>query len=103
MHCLKDKGIHTFPKGISLKVKAITQLEFKIPSFDVTIQYISHYATRTLPFIYLAPCISQKNKLHDRKKDFFLFFGLSWFGFFCLMAYQTCGLFDIKDIFVEGQ
>ena len=35
-----DKGVHTFSKGISLKVNVIVWLEFKLVFYDVTIQYI---------------------------------------------------------------
>ena len=32
-----DKGIHTFSKGISLKVNLINQLEFELAYYDVTV------------------------------------------------------------------
>ena len=38
----EDKGVHTFPKGISPKVNVITWLEFKLADYNV-----QHYATRT--------------------------------------------------------
>ena len=38
-----DKGIHTFPKGISLKVNAIMLLEFELAYYNVTAQHVSHY------------------------------------------------------------
>ena len=44
-----NKGIHTFPDGISLKVSIITPLEFELPYYDITVQLISHYATGTFP------------------------------------------------------
>ena len=43
-----DKEVHTFPKGINLKVN-ITQLEFELAYFKVTVQQFSHYVTRLLP------------------------------------------------------
>ena len=39
-------GFHTFPKGISLKVKLIAQMEFELDSYFV-VQHINHHATRT--------------------------------------------------------
>ena len=44
-----DKGIHTFPKGISLKVKVIALLEFELAYHDVAVEHISKYTTGTLP------------------------------------------------------
>ena len=38
-----EKGVYSFPKGISPKVNVIEQLEFKFPYFDVTILHIDHY------------------------------------------------------------
>ena len=44
-----DKGIHTFLKDISLKLKAIRQLEFEIIYYVVTVQHISHYTMGITP------------------------------------------------------
>ena len=41
--------VHTFSKGISLKVNRLARLEFELIYYDVAVQYISHYATKTLP------------------------------------------------------
>ena len=37
-----DKGVYTFPKGISMKVNAVTWLAFEPAYYDVTLQHISH-------------------------------------------------------------
>ena len=42
-----EKGVNTFPKGISLKVNAIAQLDIKLVYYDVTVQHVSPYATET--------------------------------------------------------
>ena len=39
---------HYFPYSICRKVNVITCLEFEIANYDATVQYISHYTTRTL-------------------------------------------------------
>ena len=42
-----DKGVYTFPKGISLTVMVIAQLEFELAYCDVTIQHVSLYEMGT--------------------------------------------------------
>ena len=42
--------IHTFPKGISLKVIVIARLEFELTHYDVVVQHVSHFATSSLPY-----------------------------------------------------
>ena len=32
-----------FPRGISLKVNVIVQLEFELAHYTIAVQYISHY------------------------------------------------------------
>ena len=44
-----NKGVHTFPMSISQKVNLKAQLEFKLASYDVTVQNVSHYTTGILP------------------------------------------------------
>ena len=39
----ENKGVHTFPKGISLKVYGILQLEFKLVYYNIAVLHISHY------------------------------------------------------------
>ena len=41
----KDKGVHAFPKGISLKVNKIVWLEFKLTYSQASIQLFNHYTT----------------------------------------------------------
>ena len=43
------KGVCTFPKGISLKVNSIVQLEFELAYYNVKVQQISHYAMGITP------------------------------------------------------
>ena len=43
--------VHTFPKGISPKVNAVVQLEFKFAYFEAGVQNFSHYARRLLTAI----------------------------------------------------
>ena len=40
----RDKGVHAFPKDISLKLNVIAWLEFKL---DVIVQHVNQYATET--------------------------------------------------------
>ena len=42
-----DKVIHTFSKGINLKINIIAWLEFELASSDVTVKHINPYATGT--------------------------------------------------------
>ena len=42
---LGDKGGHTFPKDISLKMNVIVQVEFELAYFEVAIQHVDHYTT----------------------------------------------------------
>ena len=42
-----DKEVPIFPKGISLKVNAVTRLEFELTHYDVVAQHVSHYTTGT--------------------------------------------------------
>ena len=43
---LGDKWVHTFSRGISLKVKAIAQLEFELAYFEAAIKYFTCYTTK---------------------------------------------------------
>ena len=50
-----SKGVHTFPKGISLKVTIIAWMEFELTFYNVTVQHVSHDTTGTPPpGIYVA-------------------------------------------------
>ena len=42
-----EKGVYTFPKGISLKVNAIARLESEIANYDFEVQQVSHYTMKT--------------------------------------------------------
>ena len=39
--------VHTFLKGISLKVNIIARLDFKLAYYDSPVQRFNHYTTRT--------------------------------------------------------
>ena len=48
-HSWEDKGVHTFPKGICLKVNVIVRLEYELVYYDSAVHRFNHYTTRTLP------------------------------------------------------
>ena len=48
-HSSEDKGVHTFPKGICLKVNVIAPLEFKLAYYNSAGHCFNHYTMRTLP------------------------------------------------------
>ena len=65
---LADKGVHTFPKGISLKFNVIVRLEFKIAYYDVAVQHVSYYATGTTPSEKYLKKISEIVHVYSRSK-----------------------------------
>ena len=50
-HNWKDKGVHTFPKGICPKVNIIAQLENELAYYNSAVHRFNHYTTRTPPMI----------------------------------------------------
>ena len=50
-HSWEDKGVHTFPKGICLKVNVIARLGFELAYYDPAIQRFDHYTMRTPPYM----------------------------------------------------
>ena len=44
-----DKGIYTFPKGVSLRVNMIAWLEFEFAYFEAAVRHFDFYATPTPP------------------------------------------------------
>ena len=49
----KDKGVHTFPKGICPKVNIISRLKYELAYYGSAVHRFNHYTTRTpsdLPF-----------------------------------------------------
>ena len=48
-HSWEDKGVHTFPKGIFLKVNIIARLENELAYYDSAVHRFNHYTTRTPP------------------------------------------------------
>ena len=45
----ENKGAHTFPKDIILKVNVIVWLEFEFAYYNVAVQHVNYYATETPP------------------------------------------------------
>ena len=43
----EDKEIHSFPKGICLKVIAIERLQFELAYCDFAVQRFNHYTKET--------------------------------------------------------
>ena len=41
----EENGVHTFPKGISSKVKVIAWLEFELAYYNSEVSRFNHYAT----------------------------------------------------------
>ena len=52
-HSWEDKGVHTFPKGICMKVNIIARLEFKLTYNDSTVHRFNYYTTRIPPIALL--------------------------------------------------
>ena len=50
-HSWEDRGVHTFPKGVCLKVNIIARLEFKLTYYDSTVPRFNHYTMRTPPIL----------------------------------------------------
>ena len=48
----EDKGVHTFPKGICLKVNEIARLEYELAYYKSVLYRFNHYTTRTPPLWY---------------------------------------------------
>ena len=49
-HSWEDKGVHTFPKGICLKVNVIARLEYELTYYESAVHHFNHYTpTRTPP------------------------------------------------------
>ena len=47
----KEKGVHTFPKGICPKVNVIARLEYELAYYDSAVHHFNHYTTRTTLYI----------------------------------------------------
>ena len=50
----EDKNIHTFPKGICLKVNVIARLEFEFAYYDSVVHHFNYYTMRTPPELCVA-------------------------------------------------
>ena len=46
-----NKGVHTFPKDINLKMSLIEQMKFELTHFETTVQQFNHY-TIEIPSLY---------------------------------------------------
>ena len=71
-HSWEDKRVHTFPKGICLKVNVIARLEYELTYCDSTVHCFNHYTTRTPPLRL------QSSTLAIRPWGLPLFTKLSW-------------------------
>ena len=73
--------VHTFLKGISLKVNVTVWLKFELAYYDVAVQHVSHYTMEPLPIkgrmlrLNLRLCV---------KIDYFSYFDLHWFISICI-------------------
>ena len=50
-HSWGDKGVHILPKGICPNVNEMVRLEFELACYNILVQQVSLYTTRTLCFI----------------------------------------------------
>ena len=50
---VEGKGVHTFPKRISSKLKTVVPLKIELAYCNVAIQHVGHYDTGTLQKIFL--------------------------------------------------
>ena len=48
-HNLENKGIHSFPNDICLKMNVIPRLEIELAYYVVAVRNVSHYITKTSP------------------------------------------------------
>ena len=48
-----NKDVHTFPKGICLKVNEMAWLEFELINLDIAVEQNGHYSIETHPDIYV--------------------------------------------------
>ena len=46
-HSREDRGLRTFPLGISPKLNVIERLKFKLVYNDSAVLHVNHYATET--------------------------------------------------------
>ena len=44
----EEKGIHTFPRSICLKVNVIERLKFELVFYDDAVQHVNHYTTESV-------------------------------------------------------
>ena len=52
-HSLRDKGVYTFPKGISPKVNVIARLEIELAYFKAAVQSLSHSCSLFIDSFFL--------------------------------------------------
>ena len=45
-HYWEDKGVHTFPKSICLKVNVIARVDFELAYYDSAVHRVNHYNTK---------------------------------------------------------
>ena len=95
-HSWEDKGVHTFPKGICLKVNVIALLEYELADCDFTVHRFNHYTTRPTPED------RGKERESDReKKDNVRVIGRLFVWLVFLWHINLCSLFYAKSIFIQ--
>ena len=52
-HSWEDRGVHTFPKSICLKVNVIARLEYELTYYNSIVHHFNHYTTRISPLFTL--------------------------------------------------
>ena len=57
-----DKGVHTFPKGICLKVNIIARLEYELAYYDSAVYRFNHYTMRIHTPPHPTPSIIEKQE-----------------------------------------
>ena len=71
-HTCRDKGVYTFPKGISPKVKVIERFNVELAHNNVTDDYFSLFTTKIPTEVFEAQDTSRLN--HNRYKEKISFF-----------------------------
>ena len=66
-----DKEVHTFPKGIWLKVNVMRRLEFELAYYNVVILHISHSASGIPPMDF-------RISVNDFQLDIFQFTNITF-------------------------
>ena len=96
-------GVHTFLKGISLKVNVIAWLDLELTYYDIAVQHVDSYTSETPPEVVVTTgyittaCLW--NVITITRRVVFVWFGLVWFGF---MVHQPLSVIIAKSIFIHS-